>query len=97
MSDNVDSLRAILFDTLRGVKSGSVSVDKAKSINETAQSIINTAKVEVEYLKVTGQKAMKTKFLAPQTDEVRQTATGTLSEKIDPVSGTRSVVHTLGG
>lgn len=55
--NDIAALRETLFETLRGLKDGSVSPEKARAINETGQTIINTAKVEVEYLKQTGARA----------------------------------------
>lgn len=40
-----------LFETLQGLKDGTVSIEKAKAISEVSQTIVNTAKVEVDYLK----------------------------------------------
>jgi hypothetical protein len=54
MSHNINDLRATLFETLQGVRDGSVSVDTAKAISELSQNIINTAKVEIDYLKAGG-------------------------------------------
>jgi hypothetical protein len=54
MSNDIQSLRASLFDALRGIKDGSLDVERAKAINETAQVIVNTAKVEIDYLRATG-------------------------------------------
>lgn len=56
MSNDIDALRAHLFDTLRGLKDGSVPIEKAKAMSDVAQTIINTAKVEVDYAKATGTK-----------------------------------------
>jgi hypothetical protein len=56
MSKTLDDLRERLFDAIDGVKSGSLAVDKARAINDIGQSIINSAKVEVEYLRVSAQK-----------------------------------------
>ena len=53
-------LRSMLFETMRGLKDGELDVEKAKAINETAQTIINSAKVEVDYIKTAGGKS---KFL----------------------------------
>lgn len=54
MSKNIDDLRATLFATLQAVKDGSMDLDKARQVNEVAKTIIETAKVEVDYLRVTG-------------------------------------------
>lgn len=54
MSHNINDLRATLFETLQGVRDGSISVDTAKAVSELSQNIINTAKVEIDYLKAGG-------------------------------------------
>ena len=56
MSNDIESLRTHLFDALQGLKDGSVPIEKAKAISDVAQTIINTAKVEVDYAKATGHK-----------------------------------------
>lgn len=53
--NDITELRSILFDTLRGLKEKSIDIDQAKAINDTAQTIINSAKVEVDHAKVTGK------------------------------------------
>ena len=55
MSNDIDSLRTHLFETLAGLRDGSLSVEQAKAISDVSQTIINTAKVEVDYLRVTEQ------------------------------------------
>ncbi len=54
--NDIVELRSILFDTIRQLKDKSdpLDLDRAKAINETAQVIINSAKVEVDYAKATG-------------------------------------------
>lgn len=54
MSQNINDLRETLFDTLQSVKAGTIDLDRAKAISELSQNIINTAKVEIEYLKAGG-------------------------------------------
>lgn len=51
MSRDINALREALFDVLEGLKSGSLDVERAKAINETAQVLVNTAKAEIDYLK----------------------------------------------
>lgn len=52
--NNITELRTHLFDTLRGLKDGSMKIETAQAINDTAQTIVNTAKIEVEHMKVAG-------------------------------------------
>ena len=54
MSNDITELRTHLFDTLRGIKDGSMKLETAQAINQTAQTIINSAKVEVDHIKVAG-------------------------------------------
>lgn len=51
---DINDLRSTLFDTLKGIKDGSVDLEKARAINEVSKTIIDTAKVEVDYLKING-------------------------------------------
>ena len=58
MSDDdrqdINALRAHLFSALQGVKNGTLDLDKARAVNELGKTIVDTAKVEVEYLRATG-------------------------------------------
>lgn len=65
MSNDISTLREHLFDALKGLKDGTVDIDKAKAMSEVAQTIINTAKVEVEYAKATGATGSSFLEMAP--------------------------------
>lgn len=54
MSKSIGDLRETLFATLEAVKAGTLDLDKARQINEVAKTIVETAKVEVDYLRVAG-------------------------------------------
>ncbi len=56
MNNDIKELRGHLFDTLRGLKEGSVDIEQAKAISQVASTIIQTAKVEVDYINATGDK-----------------------------------------
>lgn len=79
MSKTIEDLRAVLFDALEGVKSGTLSVEKAKCISELSQVMVNSARVEVENAKVTGKKSGA--FLEPK-QELPIGITGTTIHKI---------------
>lgn len=51
----IDDLRATLFDTLQALRAGTVDVAKARAINELAGTIVDTARVEVDFLRATGR------------------------------------------
>jgi hypothetical protein len=98
-NDNtITGLRDIMFKTLRGIQDGTVDVDKAKAINDTAQTIINSAKVEVEFLKATGSPA-STGFIGGDNKmkEITNTPTGTKVVEKDPESGVTTTVHRMRG
>ena len=50
----INDLRDVLFETLQAVKEGAIDLDRAKTMNDLAQTIVNTAKAEVDHMKVTG-------------------------------------------
>jgi hypothetical protein len=54
MSNDINTLREALFATLAGLREGTTSIEQAKAISELSQTIINSAKVEVDYLRVRG-------------------------------------------
>jgi hypothetical protein len=56
MSNEIKDLRAILFDTLRDLrdKEKPMDIDRAKAVAEVARELVNTAKVEVDHMKLTG-------------------------------------------
>lgn len=90
-NNDLDGLRAVLFDTLRGLKDGSVKPEQAKAINDVGQTLINSAKLEVDYLKATGAN-VGTGFIpvcGPAKPGITTTTTG-----IKTVDG-NSTVHRL--
>lgn len=54
MNKNINDLREALFDTIEKLKSGEIEVDNAKQIREIGQVIVNSAKVEVDFLTKVG-------------------------------------------
>ncbi|HHX4053979.1 MULTISPECIES: hypothetical protein [Burkholderia] len=56
--NNIEALREYLFNTLQALtdKEKPMEIERAKAVAEVAQVIINSAKVEVEHLKVAGGK-----------------------------------------
>jgi len=64
MKNTIDDLRNHLFATIEALMDSEkpMPVEQAKAINQTAQTLINSAKVEVQYLEATGQDAGGTFF-----------------------------------
>jgi hypothetical protein len=54
--NTIDGLRTELFATLRGLRTGEVKIEQAKAVSDLAQTIINSAKVEVDAIRATGGK-----------------------------------------
>lgn len=54
MSNTISTLYDALFETLQAARAGSMDIERVKAINDTAQTIVNAAKVEVDHMKVTG-------------------------------------------
>lgn len=50
----IEDLRSRLFETLDGVRAGTINLDVARQVNEVAKTIVDTARVEVDYLRATG-------------------------------------------
>lgn len=64
MKTDINALREHLFATLEGLRDNSIDIERAKAISEVSQTIINAAKVEVQYLETTGQRK-DSGFLSP--------------------------------
>jgi hypothetical protein len=56
VAHTINDLRAHLFDTLKALKDpvNPLDLDRAKAVADVARTIIETAKVEVSFLEVTG-------------------------------------------
>jgi hypothetical protein len=75
MSKSLSDLRAALFETLESVKNGSMELDKARAINEIGKTLIDSAKVEVQYLEAIGGTG-ESPFIAPPDDQAPQLPNG---------------------
>lgn len=56
MKNRIEDLRNHLFATIEGLldEDDPMDITRAKAVSNAAQAIINSAKVEVDFLKVTG-------------------------------------------
>ncbi len=50
--NKIEDLRDLLFEIIEMLKEGDMELDKAKAIADIAQVIVNSAKVEVDFIKV---------------------------------------------
>ncbi len=65
---HIDQVRQSLLDTLSDLrnKEQPMDIERAKAVAQVASVLVDTAKVENEYLKITGQDCSK--FLEQPTD-----------------------------
>lgn len=68
MSKTIDDLRDSLFKTLDEFREGNRSAEDVKAICEISQVIINTAKVEADYMKMNGGGELN--FFDPNTKDI---------------------------
>lgn len=70
MKNKIDDLRNHLFETLEALKDEDkpMDLDRARAIADVGRVIVDSAKVEVEFLKTTGQ-LRSTGFLPAEEDE----------------------------
>jgi hypothetical protein len=75
MSNHISTVRQHLLDTLADLrnKDNPMDIDRARAVADVANVIVNTAKVEVDYLKATNQ--THTPFLEVPPDEQFRTIT----------------------
>jgi hypothetical protein len=48
---NIKELRSFLGETMKQLREGSLDIEKARTISDLGQVIVNSAKVEVDYIK----------------------------------------------
>jgi hypothetical protein len=74
MRNKIDDLRNHLFETLEALKDKDepMDLDRARAVAEVAKVIVDSAKVEVDFLKVTG--ALRSTGFLPDGDEPAQPA-----------------------
>lgn len=49
----IQDLRTHLFDAIQGVRDKTLTIEQAKTISDLSQVIVNTAKVEVDFVRAT--------------------------------------------
>lgn len=71
MSNTIADLRKHLFDTIAALKDAEkpMEIERAKTIADVAQTIINSAKVEVDFMRMRGEDSKGTGFI-PEEKEI---------------------------
>lgn len=90
--NNAAELRSILFAALRGLADKSMDIDHAKATADLSQVVINSAKVEVEFLKVAGGNGSG---FFPTSPALPKPKPGTTVS--EPAPGVRVTRHVLPG
>ncbi|MCK5134856.1 MAG: hypothetical protein KAR19_03650 [Bacteroidales bacterium] len=63
MKNKIEDLRNHLFDTIEKLKDGDMELETAKAVTNAAQTIVNSVKVEVDFIKVLGGAGEGTGFI----------------------------------
>lgn len=102
MSNNIQTLRDALFDTLRALRDDKnpMEIDRARVVCEVARELTSTAKVEIDYLRVTSS-TTGSGFLgantaapsAPALPGTTQTETGL--KTVAPIPGGSITTHRM--
>lgn len=61
---NITDLRNSLFETIQMLKEGKIEVSQAKAISDIGQVIVNSAKVELDYVKAIDRPSCGTGFIS---------------------------------
>jgi len=93
--NDIDELRQALFHTLRGLqdKDAPMDLERARAINETSQTLINSLRVEVDYMKITGAKGSRFIPTTMEVDTEKITACG--RQTVTQIVGGRLVEHKM--
>lgn len=65
MKNRLSDLRNHLFETIEGLKDNSIPVDRARAISDAAGKIIESGKMELEFVKFVGDREASKFFDTP--------------------------------
>lgn len=77
MKNKIEDLRNHLFSTIEGLLDPDkpLEIERARAVSDVAQTIINSAKVEVDFLRATGSQK-DTGFISNQKPELPSAGKG---------------------
>lgn len=86
MKNKMDDLRNHLFETLEALKDDDKPMElaRARAIADVARVIVDSAKVEVNFMNVTGA-VRGTGFLPPDGDELTVPSRPRLNGQVNPI------------
>lgn len=82
--NKIEDLRNHLFETIEKLKAGDMDTATAKAITDASQSIINSAKVEVDFIKAMGGIGEGSGFIPLETKKPELKSLGEKGEKEEP-------------
>lgn len=90
--NDISELRSHLFDALRGLKDkeSPMDIDRARAVSDVAKTLIESAKVECDYLRITGE-TQGTGFITIEPDPHKAITT------IDRNKNTQTSVQMIDG
>lgn len=74
MNHDITGLRERLFQTIDALKSGTIDIERANVISDLSQVVINSAKVEVDFIRATDR--TESAFLASAAEEKKALPNG---------------------
>lgn len=81
-SKTIEDLRETLFATLADVRAGAIDLDRARAVNDMAKTIVDTARVKVDYLRAAGGGESEFISTAVGKENLPQGITGRLVHRI---------------
>lgn len=97
--DTINTVRGLMIDQLRALRAASpetlaAELQRSKGMAELTQTLVNSAKVEVEFLVATKQEAAGSRFLGIEGDSPAPSTT----TQPGPGNGITSITrHRMGG
>jgi hypothetical protein len=71
MKNKLSDLRNHLFESIEMLKNGEMEIDKAQAINGLAQTLVASAKVEVDYIRQVGGMNDRSTFIEGESTPAR--------------------------
>lgn len=72
MSKTITDLQSTMFEMLQDLRNGDLDIETARVAKDMCQTIINSAKAEVDMIKVYDETGVKTPFLENDTTSCRR-------------------------
>lgn len=98
--NDITELRKHLFAALDGLanKDQPMDIERARAISDVAQTVINTAKVEIDHLRLTGDKRGTGFLPAPDVESASgNSLTATGEKNVKAISGGTVTTHRMRG